>query len=102
MQQFSRYAAMRPSQNGRQTCNACRAAFVQATVRKQAATATARRLQRLRHKLWHTNIIRETWEAIAQHKAASKRTLRAVEDKPFAAFTPRKKSSAMGNKKLDY
>ena len=64
---FSHYSALRPGagQNGRQTCDACRAIAVQATVRKRAAQRTAQRVQPLRKKLRVQQTLRETWEAIA-------------------------------------
>ena len=70
MQQFSHYNNRRPGggQNGRQTCNACRASVVQATVRKRAAKSSLQRLQSVRETLRRRHILRETWEAIAEHR----------------------------------
>ena len=63
---------MRPAggQNGRQMCDACHAAAVQATLRKRAAQTTAQRVQPLRKKLRLQQTLRETWEAIATHVSA--------------------------------
>ena len=71
---------MRPGggQNGRQTCNACRALVVQATLRKQAARSSLQRLQPLRKRLRLRQILRETWESIAEN-------LRAKEEKATTA-----------------
>ena len=71
-QQFSHYSKMRPAggQNGRQMCDACHAAAVQATLRKRAAQTTAQRVQPLRKKLRLQQTLRETWEAIATHVSA--------------------------------
>ena len=80
--QFSHYNKMRPGggQNGRQTCNACRAIVVQANVRKRAAKSSIQRLQSVRETLRRRQILRETWEAIADHRKKTQ-TLREDERK---------------------
>ena len=77
-QQFSHYNKMRPGggQDGRQTCNACRAIVVQATVRKRAAKSSIQRLQSVRETLRRRHILRETWEAIAEHRKKQTRCAR--------------------------
>ena len=69
---------MRPGggQNGRQTCNACRAIVVQANVRKRAAKSSIQRLQSVRETLRRRHILRETWEAIAEHRKKQTRCAR--------------------------
>ena len=80
--QFSHYNKMRPGggQNGRQTCNACRAIVVQANVRTRAAKSSIQRLQSVRETLRRRQILRETWEAIADHRKKTQ-TLREDERK---------------------
>ena len=68
-QQFSSFISRRPSgKNGTQTCNTCRAAMVQDTIRKRAATSAAARLEPLRKRLRRARVLRETWEAIAERR----------------------------------
>ena len=78
MQQFSHYNNRRPGggQDGRQTCNACRASVLQATVRKRAAKSSLQRLQSVRETLRSRHILRETWEAIAEHRKKQTRCAR--------------------------
>ena len=57
-------------QNGRQICNACHVLQAQAAVRKRAATSSVARLEPLRKKIHRMQILRETWEAIAQSRSA--------------------------------
>ena len=71
--QFSILFKSRPSgQNGTQVCDACHAITAQATMRKRAAASGTIRLEPLRKKLRQRQILRETWEAIAEHR--NKRT----------------------------
>ena len=68
-QQFSTFVAKRPSgRDGTQTCDACHAALVQGKLRKRAASSGRARLEPLRKKLRHDQVLRETWEAIAQQR----------------------------------
>ena len=68
-QQFSDFIEKRPSgKDGTQTCNACRAVVAQAVLRKRAAASSKSRLAPLREKLRRTQVLRETWEAIAEHR----------------------------------
>ena len=68
-QQFSSFISRRPSgKDGTQTCNTCRAAMVQDTIRKRAATSAAARLEPLRKRLRRARVLRETWEAIAERR----------------------------------
>jgi len=68
---FSSFISRRPSrrEDGTQTCNTCHAAKVQRAVRKRAAASSAARLEPLRKRLRHRQIIQETWEAIAQKRS---------------------------------
>ena len=69
--QFSNFISRRPSgENGTQTCDTCHAAKVQQAVRKRAAASSTTRLEPLRKRLRHRQIIQETWEAIAENKKA--------------------------------
>ena len=73
MLQFAIFCKQRlSSQNGTQVCDACHAITAQATMRKRAAAASTKRLEPLRKKLRQRQILRETWEAIAEHR--NKRT----------------------------
>ena len=68
-QQFSDFMRKRSSgKNGAQTCNACRTVLAQAVLRKRAAASNISRLEPLRKKLRRTHVLRETWEAIAEHR----------------------------------
>ena len=68
-QQFSDFIGKRPSgEDGTQTCNACRTVVAQAVLRKRAAASSISRLEPLRKKLRRTQVLRETWEAIAEHR----------------------------------
>lgn len=68
-QQFSIFISRRPSgENGTQTCNTCRAAMLQDTIRKRAATSAAARLEPLRKRLRRARVLRKTWEAIAERR----------------------------------
>ena len=70
-QQFSHFIAKRPSgKDGTQTCDACRETVMQAAVRKRAAASATARLEPLRKRVRHRQIIRNTWEAIAENKNA--------------------------------
>ena len=68
-QQFSIFISRRPSgKDGTQTCNTCRAAMVQDTIRKRAATSAAARLEPLRKRIRRARVLCETWEAIAERR----------------------------------
>ena len=68
-QQFSIFISRRPSgEDGTQTCNTCRAAMVQDTIRKRAATSAAARLEPLRKRIRRARVLCETWEAIAERR----------------------------------
>ena len=68
-QQFSDFIGKRPSgEDGTQTCNACRTVVAQAVLRKRAAASSISRLEPLRKTLRRTQMLRETWEAIAKHR----------------------------------
>ena len=68
-QQFSNFIGKRLSgKDGTQTCNACHTVLAQAVLRKRAAASSISRLEPLRKKLRRTQVLRETWEAIAEHR----------------------------------
>ena len=69
-QQFSNFIGKRLSgkEDGTQTCNACHTVLAQAVLRKRAAASSISRLEPLRKKLRRTQVLRETWEAIAEHR----------------------------------
>ena len=68
-QQFSDFIGKRPSgENGTQICDACHAVVAQAVLRKRAAASTISRLEPLRKKLRQTQVLCETWEAIAEYR----------------------------------
>ena len=67
--QFSGFIGKRPSgKDGTQICNACHTVLAQAVLRKRAAGSSISRLEPLRKKLRRTQVLRETWEAIAEHR----------------------------------
>ena len=67
--QFSVFLQKEPSgQHGRQVCNTCHVATVQAAIRKRAAVLSAARVEPLRKRMRHTRVLKETWEAIAQER----------------------------------
>ena len=69
--QFSTFLVKRPSgKDGTQICNACHAEIAQKVLRKRAATATVARLEPLRKRIRRAEVLRETWEAIAQKRNA--------------------------------
>ena len=69
--QFSTFLVKRPSgKDGTQICNTCHAKIAQKVLRKRAATATVARLEPLRKRIRRAEVLRETWEAIAQKRNA--------------------------------
>ena len=69
--QFSTFLVKRPSgEDGTQICNACHAEIAQKVLRKRAVTATVARLEPLRKRIRRAEVLRETWEAIAQKRNA--------------------------------
>ena len=69
--QFSTFLVKRPSgKDGTQICNTCHAEIAQKVLRKRAATATVARLEPLRKRIRSAEVLRETWEAIAQKRNA--------------------------------
>ena len=69
--QFSTFLVKRPSgKDGTQICNTCHAEIAQKVLRKRAATATVARLEPLRKRIRRAEVLRETWEAIAQKRNA--------------------------------
>ena len=92
---FSAFSEKRLSgEDGRQTCNACHARKVQRIIRHQAATATIARLKPLRRRVWKKQIVRETWEAIAQRVNA---TESATEKKSLSADNATRNLARLSN-----
>ena len=76
LQQFSMLISRRPfGEDGTQICNECRAASVQAAIRKRAATTSIGRLEPLRKRVRRSQVLRETWEAIADKRSLQLATL---------------------------
>ena len=72
-QQFSIFISKRPSgEDGTQVCNTCRTAIVQDAIRKRAATSATARLEPLRKRARHMQVLRDTWEAIARNRGSQK------------------------------
>ena len=85
LQEFSAFSAQRPSsQNGKQTCNACRAEATQKNVRKRAAQTTLTRVAPRRKKLRHQETMAATWAAIAGLK---RRKCPAISEQPRSPET---------------
>ena len=73
-QQFSIFISTRPAgKSGAQMCNTCRTAIVQDAIRKRAATSATARLEPLRKRARHMQVLRDTWEAIARNRGSQKR-----------------------------
>ena len=90
--QFSYFISRRPSgKDGTQTCNTCHAAKVQHAVRKRAAASSIARLEPLRKRLRHRQIIQETWEAIARkHSRTTIPVEKCVRNTAVPALSQRK------------
>ena len=89
---FSYFISRRPSgEDGTQTCDTCHAAKMQHAVRKRAAASSIARLQPLRKRLRHRQIIQETWEAIARKRSRTTIPVeKCVENTAVPALSQRK------------
>ena len=89
---FSYFISRRPSgEDGTQTCDTCHAAKMQHAVCKRAAASSIARLQPLRKRLRHRQIIQETWEAIARKRSRTTIPVeKCVENTAVPALSQRK------------
>ena len=71
---FSMFISKRSSgENGTEMCNTCCTAIVQDAIRKRAATSAITRLEPLRKRARHRQMLCDTWEAIARRRRSHKR-----------------------------
>jgi len=90
-QLFSIFISKRPSgKDGTQMCNTCRTAIVQDAIRKRAATSARARLEPLRKRARHGQILGDTWEAIARSRSSQKRQASDTTATPFSQTHPTK------------